>query len=455
MPPRLTERVKQRESVGFRPNLNCRNLLKKALLRVMFPACLTHRLRRSQRAICFGRGARSALAVLVVLSFSACNDARAARSDEGSSASSGTALNPRPADGSSLASLQTPQPAGLRWAKKLDWVRRGDSIALTIAEPWKGARTPLRYSVRFDTLSKLPKASAGIQRIRVPARRIAALAAAHTGFLAALGQEARIVAVDAKRHVYNTTVRASLDAKRVVEVGSGSSLNVERLLATKPDLVLTNAVGASEYQALQRLQRAGIPVLVTAEWMEDHPLARAEWMRLIGVLVGAEARADSLFKVVEGSYLQAATLARGMKDKPTVLLGGPFRDQWFVSGGRSFMARVLEDAGADYLWRLDTTAGGVPLSFETVLTRARDAQLWLHPGDWRRLADGTRQDARFSQFGAFKRGDVYNSDARRHADGAVDYWESGVVRPDRVLADLVSIFHGTEDSLFYFRRLPP
>ena len=107
------------------------------------------------------------------------------------------------------------------------------------------------------------------------------------------------------------------------------------------------------------------------------------------------------------------------------------------------------------MWRADTTAGGVPLSFDTVLVRARSADIWLHPGDWRRHADGARQDARFSAFGAYARGDVYNSDARRHADGANDYWESGVVRPDRVLADLESVFHGNEDSLYYYRRLPP
>src|SRR5690606_2999656 len=95
----------------------------------------------------------------------------------------------------------------------------------------------------------------------------------------------------------------------------------------------------------------------------------------------------------------------------------------------------------------DTTAGGVPLGFETVLARARGADVWLHPGGWRGLGDGLKRDARFSAFSAFKRGDVYDHDARRRDDGADDYWESGAVRPDRALADLVSIFHGNEDTL--------
>jgi len=323
-------------------------------------------------------------------------------------------------------------------------------VRVTVVTPWKGARQPLAYAV-------LPESTAGKRHageIRTPARRIACLAAVHVGFLAALGETGRIVAVDAKRHVYDTAVRAGIAARRIVEVGSDAGLNVERLLAAKPDLVLANAVGASGNAALDRLRRAGIPVLVTAEWMEDHPLARAEWVRLIGLLAGAERRADSLFTVVESGYEERMRKARGRAPRPSVLLGAPFRDQWFVAGGKSFMARLLEDAGAEYLWAGDTTSGGVPLGFDAVLAHARDADVWLHPG-WRSLDDGRKQDARFPAFAAYRRGDVYDHDARRHPDGADDYWESGAVRPDRVLADLVSIFHGNEDTLVYYRRLRP
>lgn len=351
------------------------------------------------------------------------------------------------------AAASEAQPAGLRWAKTVDWSRRGDAVALTIREPWKGARAPLRYAVANG--ARPPEAGKGVQGVTAPARRIAALAAVHTGFLAALNATDRIVAVDARRHVYHADVRAGLAAGTVVEVGSGAALNVERLLAAKPDLVLANAVGASEYDALERLRRAGVPVLVTAEWMERHPLARAEWVRLFGILIGEPARADSLFAAVEAAYLKTAETARHMPRKPTVFLGGPFRDQWFVSGGRSYMARLIGDAGGDYLWSGDTTAGGVPLNFEAVLARARRADVWLHPGDWRRLADGLRQDERFARFDALRRGDVYNSDNRLHADGANDYWETGVVRPDLILSDLLSVFHGTEDTLYYYRRMPP
>lgn len=347
------------------------------------------------------------------------------------------------------ASADVP-PEGPRHAQSVKWSRSGDSVQVTVTTPWKGARKPHAYVV----LRSSPGAKPRLGEIQTPARRIACLAAVHVGFLSALGETDRIVAVDAKAHVYDSAVRAGIASGRVAEVGADAGLDIERLLAAKPDLVLANVVGASGNAALDRLRRAGIPVLVTAEWMENHPLARAEWVRLVGLLAGVEGKADSLFAAVESGYMERARQARGREPRPTVLLGSPFRDQWFLAGGKSFMARLLEDAGAEYLWADDGTAGGVPLGFEAVLARARDADMWLHPG-WSSLGDGLGRDARFSAFSAFKRGDVYDHDARRRPDGADDYWESGAVRPDRVLADLVSIFHGNEDTLVYYRRLRP
>ncbi len=341
----------------------------------------------------------------------------------------------------------------LRWARCVTWVVRDSVTHLTVYPAWKGDPSPLRYAL-------IPRGAAGVApgeiALPVPARRIVCLASVHAGYLAALGDEASIVAVGAAGDVYDSALRAAVRAGRVAAVGSGSQLNAEAVLALHPDLVLANAVDAADYAALQRLQAAGIPVCVTAEWMEDHPLARAEWLRVFGRLVGRGGRADSLFAAEAAAYLSLARRGAEEKNRPTVIVGAPFRDTWFVPGGRSFMARFLSDAGADYLWQHDTTAGGVPLSLEAVLARGRNAAFWLEPGNWRTLQDGRRQDARLAVFSAFRRGAVYNNDARTAPAGGNDFWESAPVYPHRVLRDLLAIFHPADfpGPLFYYRRLP-
>lgn len=396
------------------------------------------------------RFARARFSPFAAVAFAACLAGFAGCKDKG------------PREGASPAE---PSAAAPRWARAFEWGSEGsggvDALReLRVTRPWKGAREPLRYVLVPEGAALSPDKGAG-EILRIPARRIVCLASVHVGFLRALGATDALIGVDAGNHIYDSTVRAGLAAGTVFEAGSGSQLNVERVLAARPDLVIANAVGLTENEALNRLRRAGVPVLVSAEWMEDHPLARAEWIRVFGAVTGRARAADSLFAAVEGAYLALADSARALPRKPTVMIGAPFRDQWFVSGGRSFMARFLEDAGADYLWKNDTTAGGVPLSFETVLVQARAADVWLYPGDWNNhwntLADGARQDARYKAFKPFRDARVYNNDARRFPDGANDYWESGSVEPQVMLRDLVTIFHGDSSAqagLHFHRRLP-
>jgi iron complex transport system substrate-binding protein len=55
-----------------------------------------------------------------------------------------------------------------------------------------------------------------------------------------------------------------------------------------------------------------------------------------------------------------------------------------------------------------------------------------------------------------KNGHVFNNDARSSLAGGNDYWESGTVRPDLVLADLIEVFHPdllTDHSFVYYRQL--
>jgi iron complex transport system substrate-binding protein len=101
----------------------------------------------------------------------------------------------------------------------------------------------------------------------------------------------------------------------------------------------------------------------------------------------------------------------------------------------------MADAGADYLWSGDTTSGSMPLSVESVIDRAKEADFWLDPGASRSLSELTGMDERFSVFKAFRVGRVYNNDAKIGPNGGNDYWETGEARPDLALNDFISIFH--------------
>jgi iron complex transport system substrate-binding protein len=68
----------------------------------------------------------------------------------------------------------------------------------------------------------------------------------------------------------------------------------------------------------------------------------------------------------------------------------------------------------------------------------------------------TAKDTRFADFHSWKTGAVYNYNRRVNDIGSNDYWESGAVNPQLILADLIRILHPgvlPQDSLFYYKQL--
>ncbi len=121
------------------------------------------------------------------------------------------------------------------------------------------------------------------------------------------------------------------------------------------------------------------------------------------------------------------------------------------------MARLLEDAGGDYLWKEDRTSRVLPLDFETVLVKGRSARYWLNVGFWKTLTEGEANDPRYRHFESFASGNVYNHMGRAGENSGTDYFERGAARPDLILADLIKILHpelATEHEFVWYERLP-
>lgn len=300
--------------------------------------------------------------------------------------------------------------------------------------------------------------------IPTPVRRVISLSTPNIPFLRDLGVLDSLVAVDTGDYVYDARVRERIASNSVRPVGSGASLDLERVLELQPDLVLVSALGPDD-PTVTRLRGAGIPVLILADWREATPLGRAEWIRLFGVLYERDRRARELFEERSHRYNEIRRLvARGVPDdqRPTVLANGPWQGSWPVPAGGSYVAQLFADAGADYLWAHTEGSGSLFLDLEVVLARALTADYWINLNyDWTSRADVRRADPRLTAFSAYRTNRMYHHIRRVHPSGANDYWESGVGRPDVVLADLVKILHRENRDLLpdhepvYYRRIDP
>ena len=296
--------------------------------------------------------------------------------------------------------------------------------------------------------------------IRTPVQRIVTTSTTHLGLVELLDARGRLVGIGQADQVYDEDIRQRVRQGQIQEVGTEGALNIELILSLQPDLVMVSAMpGVAtpgiRLQQYQPLLNAGIPVIVNAEWMEASPLGKAEWVKLLAVLLQQESLANQRFEAIASTYDSITQRIQHIAQKPLVITGSPFQGTWYVPGRNSYVGQLLRDAHATWPWEQDTSAISFNVALETLYPYGLKADYWIHPGLHQQLSTLAEQDERLTAFQPYQQGKVYNHYRRVSAQGANDYYESGAVRPDLVLADLVEIFHPEvlEHTLYYYQKL--
>lgn len=326
-----------------------------------------------------------------------------------------------------------------------------------VTRPWTGAESGFTYLlVQCGAPTPTDEQFKDATVIEIPIRKLISMSTTYLPHLVELDALETLVGVDTLQYISTPEVIALGEAGKLVEIGSGAQVNVEQVALTAPDLIMTYGSGSPEYDAHPKLIEAGYKVALNGEFAENTPLGRAEWIKFTALFLNAEARANAYFDEVASEYQRLTALTERVSERPSVLINTPFQDVWYMPGGKSFAARFLLDAGASYAWADDESTGSLPLSLEEVFAKASDAEFWVNVGFFGSLKDLEAADARFAQFAAFKNGKVFNNDKRTNANFGNDYFESGVIRPHVILADLIKIFHPDllpDHELVYYRRL--
>jgi len=301
-----------------------------------------------------------------------------------------------------------------------------------------------------------PKLRPGVVFVRTPSQKVACLSSVFVGFLSRLGLVQQVGAVDNLDFISNPVLLTTANTGVIKELAKNGQLNLEQTLVSRVDLVFTNPSGDKKKDLDPRLVDAGIIPVVCADYFENHPLGRAEWIKAIALFFGREKEADSLFADTEKKYLALKASADTCKYRPTVFSELKTNDTWFVAGGESSLARFLGDAGSDYLWKDNGKVNVTAMNMEQVIGRALNADFWIHLHLCNSAADIIKIDDRYGEFKAFKNGNLYNNNALVNPKGGNAYWENGLCNPDEILSDLVKIFHPTLQpgkEMKYYKQL--
>jgi iron complex transport system substrate-binding protein len=358
----------------------------------------------------------------------------------------------------------SPQARPLRYARAFDIEATESGAVARVMNPWRGSSRTFTYVFYRKGSPRPVRPDPSAIVIETPIRKAVALSTPYVAAIETLGALDSLVGVDNAAYIYSSGARSRLAAGKAIETSRNGKANVELLLKMSPDAVFAYGTGG-EWDVHPALAKAGLPVIVCAEWMEDSPLGRAEWLKFFALFYNASDTAEAAFDAIEREYsaerdrVRAEGLSSGKK-RPSVLANAPFQGAWNLPGGKSYAAALIEDAGGDYLWADDPGPGGISLSVEAVYRRAARADVWINPGTAASLAELAALDPRFRRINALARGAVFSNSRRVLPSGANDYFESAVLSPQILLKDLAAIFSAARDgtakepsSLEYYRIL--
>ncbi|MBQ5894614.1 MAG: ABC transporter substrate-binding protein [Rikenellaceae bacterium] len=331
------------------------------------------------------------------------------------------------------------------------------STLITVRNPWQGAEGVEKRLFISREGERVPEGFEG-QVIEGSAERVVCMSSTYVAMIDAIGCTERVVGVSGIDFIYNSRVREAASEGRVHDVGHDSNINFELLLTLRPDVVLIYGVAGENGVANAKLDELNIPYFYLGDYVEESPLAKAEWTVVVAEILGVRERGEELFAGIENRYLELRKqVEESATERPTVMFNTPYRDTWYMPSSRSYAVRIVEDAGGRYIYDGNHGTASQPIDLEQAYVLTREADYWINVGQYATLEDLRRDNPRFVGAKAVREGRVYSSDRRATAKGGSDFWESAVVNPDVVLRDLVAILHPelnlVSEELTYYKRI--
>jgi iron complex transport system substrate-binding protein len=345
----------------------------------------------------------------------------------------------------------------LSYAKRLKIEYIDGYSQVSVLNPWQGASNIAQTWYLISEGDKTPSFIDTSSVIKVPVKKIICMSTTHLSMISALDKECSVVGFSGTRFIYDPELLRYVSIGGIHEIGFDDNLNKEMILKLDPDIVMVYGIGSESAGYIAKLKEMGVKVMYNADYLETDPLGKAEWIKLMGALYSREKMADSIFRIIENEYNNLKSfISSNVSERPSVMLGLPFKDTWYISPGNSYISALIADAGGKYLWQDTESSVSMPTGLENVFLKSISADYWLNSGSANSLDEILSIDPRLARLRCFKNGNVFNNIKRINAGGGNDYWEGGCLKPQILLRDIASILHPgllPSAELYYYKRL--
>ncbi len=306
---------------------------------------------------------------------------------------------------------------------------------LQILNPWTSGTVLQEVILLPDSIPTDNYETAG-KIIQTPVKHIIALSATQWAGFEKLSALESIAGITEAGFAQSPAMKALIQCGEVIDVGRHGVLKPELILQLQADLVLFSPESTGIPPILGN---TGLPLLAWPDYYETDPRGRAEWIKLVGILIQKEDEAKLLFDSILEAYNTYKGLVEGLDEMPEVLADKAFSGQWYVPGGKSYMGSFFAHAGAKYLWADNNSKASVPLDMETILHKANQADYWriAHAAPQGYSLDIlAKENALYADIKPFREGKVIFCNT-----SSSGYFEKGIYEPHLILADLIYFFH--------------
>ena len=322
----------------------------------------------------------------------------------------------------------------MRHARNISVYEKDYGYRIEVLCPWDTTLSLGSFAFVKDTAKTVDLDVKGV--LRVPVKSVISFSATQWAVFLRLGEIDRVKGILEGRFVTDTTMRELLAQQMVYDIGTEAAADIERMIQLQPDVLLYSPYFDGNQGGLNV---TGAVLFPFADYMENTPLGRAEWIRIIGMLSGCEDKADAWFDDIEARYDALSGLCADVEHRPTVFSDLAFNGQWYVAGGQSYIAKLFADAGADYIWKDNPSTASVPMDAESILAKAQHADFWRvmnsnpFPMTYAFLG---KESPVYPLFDAFKNHQIIVCDLQ-----TTGYFEQSQCEPDLLLADFIYFFH--------------
>ncbi|MBQ9645937.1 MAG: ABC transporter substrate-binding protein [Prevotella sp.] len=275
----------------------------------------------------------------------------------------------------------------------------------------------------------------GYTKVRTPIERTIVMTMLQLSNFTALDAHNVVKGITGTKNLFNEDIRRRVKDGSIVKIGMEGNFDAELILAANPEAIFISPFKRGGYDVIKE---TGILLIPHLGYKELDPLGQAEWMKYVGLFIGKEHEADSIFAAIEQRYVAMKEKTAAAATRPTVFSGEMHGGNWYAVGGKNYLAQLFRDAGADYVVKDDNT-GGVNIEFEQMYATAANADYWRilnsYDGDFSYEALQA-SEPRNALFKAFKERKVIYCNMK-----TTPFYEKTPVMPDVVLSDLTAIFH--------------